>query len=130
MNRLRAIVFILFAAALLVGCSDDDNPANNSNVVLSGTWILDSAIVNGATYDVPADTLVYRSDHTGSYRPENGWGPYDFDYSLRNDSIFRVRTWGQNEGYADTCEYEVTDSQLTETATTSEETRVRCLTRK
>ncbi|MGD8605192.1 MAG: hypothetical protein PVH24_08115 [Candidatus Zixiibacteriota bacterium] len=130
MNRFRFVVLILFVAALFVGCSDDDNPADSADFLLVGTWISDSAAVNGVSYDIPSDTLIYRYDYTGSYRPENGWGPYDFDYSLRNDSIFRVRTWGQSEGLVDTCEYEATSSQLIEVITTADETRIHYFTKK
>jgi hypothetical protein len=130
MNRFCAIVLILFIAALVVGCGDDDNPADSADFLLVGTWIYDSSAVNGVSYDIPPDTLIYRYDHTGSYRPENGWGPYDFDYTLRNDSIFRIRTWGQSEGAVDTCEYEATPSQLIETITTTDATRIRYLTRR
>lgn len=121
----------LFSAALVsliaIGCSDD--PVGSSSSPLSGVWIFDSTSTNSVVSVDPADTLTFRSDMTGSYRSEIGWGPYDFTYTVRNDSLFRTRTAGQSAGTKDTCDYVRNGDQLELGFTFGTTVRIAYLTR-
>lgn len=61
---------------------------------------------------LPDDTLTYFTTGTGTYRPELGWGLYDFTYSVRNDTIFQKVTEGQSVGAEHSRKYEIRADSL------------------
>lgn len=128
MQKFLAALILLAVIVGIVACGDDD-AVNTLRSPVVGTWMFDSSSINGVVSATPDDTLTYRADYTGSYRSEIGWGPYDFDFSMRNDSLFITRTSGQDAGLLDTCAFEIQGSHLTETRTSSTEVRVRYLTK-
>ena len=100
------MVAATLAAALLVtaiGCGgDDDNATGSGGPVAVGAWILNSASTNGTPIATPEDTLIFRSNYTGRYGSEVGWGWYEFRYQIRSDTLFQTRTDGQSSGQIDT----------------------------
>ena len=92
---------------LFLALSCSENCVTCGTGELDGTWILHSSLVGTNSELLPNDTLVLKKDFTGTYRTVVGWGWYDFDYSFRNDSLFKQITEGQGAGMADTVGIEI-----------------------
>lgn len=127
MRRSWCLFGAVLACLITIGCTDD--PVGSPPSPLSGVWIFDSTSTNSVVSVDPEDTLTFRSDMTGSYRSEIGWGPYDFTYTVRNDSLFRTRTAGQAAGTKDTCDFVRNGDQLELGFTFGTSVRIAYLTR-
>jgi len=109
-NHLLKITCLFFFTILLApGCGDNVTGVSDGRLV--GRWIYDSSLVAGKEM-FPPDTLVHRGNRTGELISGIGWGAYEFTFTVADDTIFYVRTAGQDAGYTDTVLYEIRSDSL------------------
>jgi len=110
LNKFLVVSAIVALSLIANSCSDDCVTCYKGPLV--GTWILHSSGTEGNMQLLPDDTLKFYSNGTGIYRPELGWGLYDFTYSVRNDTIFQAVTEGQSVGAEYARKYEIRSDSL------------------